>query len=348
MLLFIFLRVKWNKDENAVTKLKRVDWVGNALVTSGTTSVLIALTWADTIHPWDSVQVLAPLIIGAAGLVAFIAWERYGATEPVIPLRIFDNHNAIFLYIETFLLNFCLFFPAFFLPLFFQAVILSTPSEAGVLMIPYTVFMFPTVIATSVLMPKMGRYKIFHVIGFALLTAGQGLFSLLEESDSTAQRVCKTLLQPLGAGFLVGSTLSAIQSWTAEKDLAAVTAGFTYVRSMALVFGIAIPSTIFNTYVARYSSRIEDAEVRAILSSGNAFSLGTKAFIEQFEDPVRGQIRETFQLAIETAFQATIAFAGVGFILSVVCKDNKLRTELETEYGLEDKKKPPPVASNSA
>lgn len=76
-----------------------------------------------------------------------------------------------------------------------------------------------------------------------------------------------------------------------------------------------------------------------MIREGNAFALGSKAFVMQYDDPVQSQIRETFQYAIETAFQSTIAFAGVGFILALICRDNVLRSELETQYGLEEKRK---------
>ena len=279
------------------------------------------------------------MIIGIVGLAVFFIWERDYATEAVIPIRIFNEWSAVVVYINTFLCNFCLFFPAFFLPLFFQAVHGSSPARAGVQMIPYTAFMFPSVIFTSVWLPKYGKYKYFHVAGFVFLTVGQGLFTLLERGDSTAQWVCKTMVQPIGTGFIAGSMLPAIQSWTTEADMAAATAGFTYIRSISMVFGIAIPSTIFNSFASRYASRIEDADVRAMIRGGNAFALGSKAFVMQYDDPVQSQIRETFQYAIETAFQSTIAFAGVGFILALICKDNVLRSELETQYGLEEKRK---------
>lgn len=339
VLLYVFLRVKWDRTESIVTKVRRIDWVGNSLVVASSTSILLGLTWAEVVHPWGSAQVLAPLIIGFFGLIAFLHWERYYAVEPVIPIRIFKEWAAIIVYINTFLCNFCLFFPAFFLPLFFQSVQVSSPARAGVQLIPYTAFMFPSVIFTSIYLPKLGKYKWFHVAGFAFLTVGQGLFTLLERGDSTAQWVCKTMVQPIGTGFIAGSTLPAIQSWTTEADMAAATAGFTYIRSIALVFGIAIPSTIFNTFIGRFASRIDNEEVRALMRHGDAFALGTRSFVLQYDDPVQSQVRETFQLAIQRAFQSTIAFAGVGFILALICKDNILRSELETQYGLEEKRK---------
>ncbi|KAJ4250663.1 hypothetical protein NW762_011922 [Fusarium torreyae] len=311
--LYLFLHVKWNRNETIMAKVRRIDWVGNIIITGSSICILLALTWAHVVYPWGSGKVLAPLIIGILGVVAFFIWEAKWATEPVIPLRIFKHWSSIMLYIETFMCNFCLFLPAYFLPLFFQGVMASSAGRTGVQMIPLTAFMMPSMIFTAVALPKVGKYKAFHVVGFALLTIGQGIFTMLKREDSNAEWVFKLFAQPVGTGFLAGSTLPAIQSWTAEADMAAATAGFTYIRGMAMIFGIAIPSTIFNIYISRYSSQIDDLEVRALLNAGDAFALGTKSFVMSFDDPVQSQIRHTFQLAIQKAFQATIAFAGVGW-----------------------------------
>ena len=40
-------------------------------------AVILALTWGGLTFPWDSPQVLAPLIIGAAGIVFFFVAERF-------------------------------------------------------------------------------------------------------------------------------------------------------------------------------------------------------------------------------------------------------------------------------
>lgn len=80
-LLWVFLRVKWDKKTKALDKIKRIDVAGNSLLVASSVSVLIALTWAGTLYPWSSYQVLVPFIIGLAGLVGFFFLE----TSPWIP-----------------------------------------------------------------------------------------------------------------------------------------------------------------------------------------------------------------------------------------------------------------------
>jgi len=54
----------------------------------------VALTWAGIEHPWGSAQVLTPLLIGLAGLVAFVLYELK-ADEPLIPFHLLNNRTTI-------------------------------------------------------------------------------------------------------------------------------------------------------------------------------------------------------------------------------------------------------------
>ena len=44
----------------------------------------IALTWGGVIAPWDSSQVLVPLIVGLVLLVLFMVWEARWAADPLV------------------------------------------------------------------------------------------------------------------------------------------------------------------------------------------------------------------------------------------------------------------------
>jgi MFS family permease len=51
-LLFIFLRVKYNKEMNFWEKLKKIDLIGNALLIASMVSILYALSYAGTSYLW--------------------------------------------------------------------------------------------------------------------------------------------------------------------------------------------------------------------------------------------------------------------------------------------------------
>lgn len=57
---------------------------GNLLLLASTTAVLLGLTWEGIESPWGSVKVLAPLILGLCGLVAFLFYEGLVASHPIV------------------------------------------------------------------------------------------------------------------------------------------------------------------------------------------------------------------------------------------------------------------------
>ncbi|KAI1456980.1 MFS general substrate transporter [Annulohypoxylon moriforme] len=338
-LLWLFLRVKWDRETKIRDKLKRIDVVGNALLVASTVSVLIALTWAGSQYSWSSYHVLVPFIIGLVGLVGFFCLE--GSTwipEPVMPLRLFANRTSLIIYVNTFIVSMLNYWIFFFLPLFFQAVQLSTPTRSGVQILPITLIAVPGAAVGAVALSKWGRYKLLHIIGFALLTAGIGSFSVLTKESSTAEWVCLQILPSIGAGMILDTLLPGFQAGVEETDSAAAAASWSFIRSFGNIWGVAIPGAILNIYSSRYAADIiVDPTARSSLENGGAYSSATREFVLSFPEPTRSQIIETFTRALNKVFLIGIAFPAFAFLLSFVEREVKLRTVLETEFGLEDK-----------
>jgi hypothetical protein len=76
------------------SKMARIDYLGIATFVTSTTLLLYGLTTGGTAAPWSSAKVLAPLIIGFAGLAAFVVVEWKIPKAPMVPLRIFSNRTA--------------------------------------------------------------------------------------------------------------------------------------------------------------------------------------------------------------------------------------------------------------
>ncbi len=102
LLVFFFLNLKMPQDD-LVTKFKRMDWLGNAIIIVATTITAVALTWAGVKHPWGSYQVLVPLVIGLVMTAGFFVYEAKYAIEPVVPWELVNNRTSFFGYISVFL-----------------------------------------------------------------------------------------------------------------------------------------------------------------------------------------------------------------------------------------------------
>ena len=49
-MLVALLHVNYEKETNIMTKVRRIDWVGNAIFVASVVTNLIALSWAGTVY----------------------------------------------------------------------------------------------------------------------------------------------------------------------------------------------------------------------------------------------------------------------------------------------------------
>lgn len=321
-------------------KMKRVDFGGNTLIIASTVSVLYALSYGGTRYAWSDARVLSSLIIGLIGLVLFVIYEGLPfVIEPVTPPRLFNNRTSAAVFIPTFLNSVLHYWVLFFLPVYFQAALLSSPRRAGVQLLPIITIAVPAAIVAVLLLAKWGKYKPLHLGGFAVCTIGLGLFTLLDGSSSMAEWVIYQMITGGGSGFVLNTLLPACQAPLMESDQAAATAIWCFIRSFGNILGVAIPAAIFNNRFSQLSSRIADPRLRELLNNGHAYEYASADFVNSAPDPIRGQIIGVYTDSLRLVWQIGILFSGLAFVVVFLEKQIKLRTELETDYGLEERTK---------
>ncbi|KAL1888399.1 hypothetical protein Sste5346_009607 [Sporothrix stenoceras] len=84
--------ISGNAHKTKLQALRELDWVGIFLFAAGFFVFLLGLNWGGNAYAWNSVPVLVSVLVGAAMLVAFWAWEMYARlTLPFVPLHLFRN-----------------------------------------------------------------------------------------------------------------------------------------------------------------------------------------------------------------------------------------------------------------
>ncbi len=347
-MILLFLQVRYNKEMSLAQKLRRVDYLGNIILIASTVSILWSLTYAGTRYPWSSWRILFPLFLGLAGLLFFVYFEttRF-VKDPVVPLRLFTNRTSATVFAITFLNSALLYWMMFFLPVYFQVVLLSSPARTGVQLLPAIFIAIPAAITAVLLLSKFGKYKPLHFIGFAANTLGLGMFTLLDRDSSTAEWVIYQMITAGGSGFVLNTLLPACQTPLDEVDQAAATATWSFIRSFGNIWGVAIPAAVFNNFIdENVWQRVTDETVAASLVGGNAYGLGTAGFVNGLvSETTRDQVVGLYTDGLKRVWQISIVFAGVAFLLVFLERQMEMRTELETEFGMEgkDERKGPQV-----
>lgn len=340
LLLIRFLHVKYKKEPTLAKSLNKIDWIGNSFFIASISAILIALSWAGAIYPWNSVRVLVPLILGILGLAAFLILEKFVA-EPMIPLRLLSNRTSLIAYILTFFHSVVAMWALYFLPVYFQGVRRYSSGYAGVALLPTILILIPTAAAGGSIMSKTGRYRPIHHIGYALITVGFGLFTLLNEDSSTGNWVCFQIVNSAGAGLIIPTLLPAVLASLTDADTALATATWAFLRSFGLTWGTAIPAAIFNNRVEEIAARIVDPSVRHDVIGGRAYEHAVRVYVNALHPETRSQFIAVLVDGLKRTWQVSIAFSALGFLLVVFQKEVPLRDKLDTEFGMKYKKQTP-------
>ncbi|KAF2095591.1 major facilitator superfamily protein [Rhizodiscina lignyota] len=341
VLLYLFLNVNYIKEMTLSTRLAMIDWFGNVIFVLSVCSILISLSWAGSIYEWSSFHVLVPLIVGLAGLGAFLVFEgsRF-VSQPTMPLRLLSNRTSATAYALTFMHSNTGLWALYFLPLYFQGVLDASPSRSGIQLLPSILVIIPAAASGGIVMSKLGRYRPIHHASYALMVVGYGLFTLLDENSSTGAWVGYQVVVSLGSGLIIPTLLPAVMASLPEADTALAAGTWSFLRSFGMTWGTAIPAAIFDNRFSQLAYQITNATVREELIGRQAYSHATAAFRDMLQEPSRRQFITVLDESLRRIWQIAIGFAGFGFLLAFIEKEVPLREELDTQFGIagEDKK----------
>ncbi|KAL8727611.1 MAG: hypothetical protein Q9166_005919 [cf. Caloplaca sp. 2 TL-2023] len=340
-MLIAFLQVNYEKETTIKAKLKRIDWIGNAIFVASVVAVLIALSWAGTVYPWNTYRIIVPLVLGCMGFVIFLLYEKSNfCVEPTMPVHLFSNRTSLTAFLLTFFHSVVTIWALYFLPVYFQGVLGSTPGRSGIQLLPTVLFLIPFAAMGGQLVARFGRYRPVHLAGYAIMVIGFGLFTLLSADSSTAEWVIYQGIEAAGAGLIIPALLPAVQAPLTDADTALATSTWAFVRSFGLVWGATIPAAIFNNRFDQLApSRIQDPAIVSIVSGGEAYQHATRIFLDSLPNDVRVQVKSVFLASLRRTWQVAIGFAGLGFALVSLEKEIKLRQELDTDFGMKTKEK---------
>lgn len=231
----------------------------------------------------------------------------------------------------------------YFLPVYFQAVQLVTPSRSGVQILPTLFGMFPAAAISGQYLSRTGKYKLLHIAGMIFMAAGMGSFAALTRDSSTAMWVCLQLIQSIGNGIIATSLLPAVQAGLTDDDNAVSTATWAYVRSYGAIWGVTIPATVFNNIFSNHLYQISDPQVRALLGGGDAYAYAAREFIMQFSPATQVEVTGAYTDALKITWIVATAICAVGVISSLFEVDIPLRASLQTQFGIKEKEPSEPV-----
>ncbi len=237
----------------------RIDWWGAAALILGIVPLLIVAE-QGRIWGWGSAAVLGLIALGIIGVIAFIMIEFRMKDEALIPMRLF--HSRVFsigLSVNV-LIGLGMFGALSTLPLYLQLVKGATPTESGLLLIPMMIGIMGGSVLSGQLTARTGRYKIFPVIGTALLAIA--FFAMLTVTVDSPYWLLDLffLAIGLGLGLCMQTLLIAVQNTVPAKDMGVATSSATFFRQLGGTLGVAVfLSLLFNSLPDKVQGALQSA-----------------------------------------------------------------------------------------
>jgi EmrB/QacA subfamily drug resistance transporter len=306
-----------------------IDYLGTALLASGLTAIVLFTSLGGTTYAWFSAPMLLLLGLSVALPVAFVVVERF-AREPLIPLFLFRNRVFSVASAVGFMVGIALFGSVTYLPLYLQVVKGASPTESGLQMLPLMAGVLIASIGSGQLITRFGRYKVFPIVGTALMVVGMLLLSRLQVGTSIALADLYMLVLGLGLGFVMQVLVLAVQNAVAYEELGVATSTATLFRSMGGAIGVPIFGAIFsNRLASELASRLPPAVLGRLPAH-----LGPSQ-IDTLPGAIRDPYVAAYAAAIRPMFLIAAAIAAVGFVVTWLLQERPLR-ETVADQGIRD------------
>ena len=325
------------------SKSKRIDWWGVLTIIVGVVPLLIVAEQGRE-WGWTSPNAFIAYALGVIGITSFIIIERKMGEDAILPLHIFKSRTFSLTTLLGVIVGMGMFGGMISLPLVLQIVYGATATEAGYLMIPMVMGLMVSSIMSGQITSRTGKYKIFMVLGTALMSISFLYLSTLVYTWAIWQISIGMVVMGLGLGQMMQTLTIASQNAVEAKDIGVATSSSTFFRQMGGTLGVAVfLSILFNSLAdkgAEIGAKIQAAITanpgllndprNAVFTSGQDVSeliQSDSSFLKTASPELADPIKQAFAESTASVFIAASAVVITAFVLSIFIKEVALRTK---------------------
>jgi len=252
------------KGKSAKEILKRIDYFGSLslMLSVGATLAFLSVRYNESL-PWSNPSVIISVTLACVFAILFLLIEFFIAPEPVLAPSLLKQKIPLLIGISNFLVAICNFSIMYFFPMWFQTVILTNASTAGLHLLPNSLSMSTGSVFAGWMMHATGRYKIINLIFGVFPFIGAVLIYRMREDSGPIQSWFSIIPLGFGNAVVLQTMLIALLVHLPEDQMAVGTGFGQVFRGIGQVGGVAISSAIFQSSLeSELRSRIHrpDAE----------------------------------------------------------------------------------------
>jgi EmrB/QacA subfamily drug resistance transporter len=211
-----------------------VDYGGALFLTVGALCLLYGMSALGTNLGWWSL----------AGSIAFftgLVWIERRAADPILPLSLLRDRLFVITLVHGFFSGWAVFGSISYVPLFVQAVLGTSATQAGISLTPMSLGWTLASIFGSRLLLRM-EYRTLALFGMIILVAGT--FFMTQVSIQTSFLVIMVNMSLMGIGM--------VQSTVRKSELGMATSSIQFSRSIGGTIGVSVLGVTLSTRLANH------------------------------------------------------------------------------------------------
>nr|MDT0664072.1 hypothetical protein [Micromonospora sp. DSM 115978] len=195
-------------------------------------------------------------------------------------------------------------------------------TASGLHLLPLMGGLLVTSIVSGRLISRWGRYKVFPVVGTAMIALGLYLLSFLGPDTSLLQASLSMFVFGAGLGCVVQVLLIAVQNSVNHSELGVATSGTTFFRSIGGSFGAAVFGAIFANVL---SGKLSDQLAGVQLPPGFALSETSPHLVASLPPAVHAGFVQAYSDSLQVVFLVAVPIGLVAFALSWLLPEIRMR-----------------------
>lgn len=292
-----------------------IDFAGAFFLTAGALCLLLGLN--DLGSPLG-VWALAASAVLFVGLI----WAERRAVDPILPLGLFRDRLFNVSILHGIFSGWAVFGSLTYVPLFVQAVLGTSATQAGITLTPMSLcWTFASIFGGRLLL-KMG-YRTLAVFGMVLLVLGAFLMSTIGTTSSQIAVMVYTGLMGVGMGLSIPAFLIAVQSTVRRDELGVATSTLQFSRSIGGTLGVAVLGIFLSSSLnGQLSSVGIDPSTVSLNSLLDPIAGANMAAVE-------GPLRSALAVSIAQMFIIAFAAALAGLVAVLFAPGGKISQLIE-------------------
>ncbi|WVN86534.1 uncharacterized protein L203_101700 [Cryptococcus depauperatus CBS 7841] len=324
-------------SKDMIKQVIQCDWVGVCLSMAWAVCFILATQWAGVTRKWNSGGVLATLVLSGVLPVIFGFYEWAMKDKAYFRIRLLMRRSIAGACIVSYFVFGIFMILVYYLSLAYQAVYHKSATGAGVRLLPLILVQVVTLIISSRIIPKIGRFKPVITAGPVFLSIASGLFYSIKYSTPIANLYGYQVILGVGIGCCLQNVMVSVQhELRKEPWLISLGTGLTvFIGFFGRITALSMAGSVFENMIQRhlksYVPGITPDIVKAIVNDASAV---WTAVPEEMRVPVL----EAYTKALSQVFVIALPMSLLALGGALLMKNDKMVTKEEEKKSLETAK----------